>query len=103
MKQCCGFVRGLRYKLRMMGIPVNEPTFIRSDNKSVLCNTMLPSLILSKKSNSIAYHVVLEGVAKKEWVTGYIKTDINPSNILNKLLPAGLKRDSEVSLCLYDI
>ena len=29
MKQCCEFIRGLRYKLRMMGLPVNEPTFIK--------------------------------------------------------------------------
>ena len=103
MKQYCEFVHGLRYKLRMIGIPVNEPTFIGSDNKSVLCNTMIPSLVLSKKSNSIAYHAVHEGVAKKEWETGYIKTDSNPSNILTKSLPAGQKRDSEVSLCLYVI
>ena len=103
MKQCCEFVCGLRYKLRMMGIPVNEPTFIRGDNKSVLCNTMIPSSLLSKKSNSIAYHTVREGVAKKECATGYIKTDCNPPNILTKSLPAGQKRDSEVSLCLYDI
>ena len=89
MKQCCEFVRGLRYKLRMMGIPVNEPTFIRDDNKSVISNTMISSSVLSKKSNSIAYHAVCEGVAKKEWVTGYIKTDVNPSNILTKSLPSG--------------
>ena len=103
MKQCCEFVRGLRYKLRMMGIPVNEPTFIRGDNKSVLSNTTVPSSVLSKKSNSIAYHAVREGVARGEWVTGYIKTDVNPSNILTKSLQAGAKRDAEVALCLYDI
>ena len=70
MKQCCEFVRGLRYKLRMMGIPVSEPAFIRGDNKSVLSNTSIPSSVLSKKSNSIAYHAVREGVAKGEWITG---------------------------------
>ena len=103
MKQCCEFIRGLRYKLRMMGLPVNEPTFIKGDNKSVLCKTIIPSSVLSKKSNSITYHAVREEVAKREWVTGYIKTDANPSNILTKSLPAGSKRDHEVSLCLYDI
>ena len=82
---------------------MNEPTFIRGDNKSVSCNTMIPSSVLSKKSNSIAYHAVREGVAKYEWVTGYIKIDVSPSNILTKSLPAGSKRDAEVALCLYDI
>ena len=103
MKQCCEFIRGLRYKLRMMGLPVNEPAFIKGDNKSMLCNTMIPSSVLSKKSNSIASHAVREGVAKREWLTGYIKTDANPFNILTKSLPAGTKCDHEVSLCLYDI
>ena len=39
MKQCCEYIRGLRYKLRMMGIPVELPTFILGNNQSVLCNT----------------------------------------------------------------
>ena len=28
MKNCCEYLRGLRYKLRMMGIPVLGPTYI---------------------------------------------------------------------------
>ena len=55
MKQCCEFVHELYYKLYMMGIIVNKPTFIRGDNKSVLCHTIIPLLVLSKKLNSIAY------------------------------------------------
>ena len=39
MKQATEYVRGLRYKLRMMGIPVDEPAFIFGDNQSVLVNT----------------------------------------------------------------
>ena len=39
MKLCCEYLRGLRYKLRMMGIPVNGPTYIHGDNQSVLANT----------------------------------------------------------------
>ena len=42
MKQCCEYIRGLRYKLRMMGIPVELPTYIFGDNQSVLCNTRNP-------------------------------------------------------------
>ena len=100
MKLCCEFVRGLRYKLRMMGILVNEPTIIRGNNKSVLCNTMITSSVLLKKLIYIAYDAVREGVAKKEWDTGYIKTDVNPFNIPTKSLPADAQRDAEVALCL---
>jgi len=50
------YLRGLRYKLRAMGIPVTNPVYIYGDNKSVLCNTTAPDSQLKKKSNSVAYH-----------------------------------------------
>ena len=58
MKQCCEYVCGLRYKLRMMGISCDDPTFIYGDNQSVLANTTVPDSTLRKKSQSIAYHFV---------------------------------------------
>ena len=58
MKQCCEYVRGLRYKLRMMGILCDNPTFIYGDNQLVLANTTIPDSTLKKKSLSIAYHFV---------------------------------------------
>ena len=39
MKQCCEYICGLRYKLRMMGISCDDLTFIYGDNQSVLANT----------------------------------------------------------------
>ena len=67
MKQCCEYVRGLRYKLRMMGISCDYPTFIYGDNQSVLANTTIPDSTLKKKSQSIAYHFVREGAVQDEW------------------------------------
>ena len=58
MKQCCEHVHGLRYKLRMMGISCDDPTFIYRDNQPVLANTTVPDSMLKKKSQSIAYHFV---------------------------------------------
>ena len=49
MKQACEFVRGLRYKLRMMGIPVDEPSFVFGDNQSLLANTANPGSTINKK------------------------------------------------------
>ena len=103
MKQCCEYVRGLRYKLRMMGIPVEDPAFIYGDNKSVLSNTTIPDSVLSKKSNSIAYHFVREGASMDEWRTGYINTKENPADILSKAVPAGKDRDHKVGLIMWDI
>ena len=59
-------LRGLRYKLRMMGIPLTEPFFVYCDNKLQLTNSTRPELTLKKKCNSICYHAVQESVAMGE-------------------------------------
>jgi hypothetical protein len=92
MKQCCEYVRGLRYKLRMMGIAVNGSCYISGDNQSVMANTTEPGSTLKKKSQSISYHFVREGMAKDEWRTSYVNTHDNEADLLTKLLPAGEKR-----------
>ena len=92
MKQCCEYLRGLRYKLRMMGIPVNAPAYIFGDNQSVLCNTTMPDSTLKKKTNSIYYHLIREGAARDEWQTAYVNTHDNKADLLTKFLPSGEKR-----------
>ena len=39
MKQGMEALRGLRYKLRMMGVSVSGPSYIYGDNMSVIHNT----------------------------------------------------------------
>ena len=51
-------IKGLRYKLRMMGIPIEGHAHVRIDNMSVVNNTMKPESMLKKKSNAIAYHFI---------------------------------------------
>ena len=97
MKQCCEYVRGLRYQLRMMGISCEDPTFIYGDNQSVLANTAIPDLMLKKKSISITYHFVREGAAWDKWQTTYVNTHKNEADLLTKKqLPLGKKRKSFV-------
>ena len=103
MKACTEYLRGLRYKLRMMGIPCDSPAFVFGDNKSVLFNTSIPESTLKKKSQSIAYHFVREGVARDEWRTAYINTHANPADLLTKPLPAGAKREGFVTMILHHI
>jgi hypothetical protein len=57
--------RGLRYKLRMMGVTLSGPTFVYGDNTSVVHNTQRPESILKKRSNSIWYHAVRESPAMR--------------------------------------
>ena len=74
MKEGGEYIRGLWYKLRMMGISVDEPNYIYADHKSVLVNSRNPESCLKKKSNNIAYHFVREGSARDEWRHAYNKT-----------------------------
>jgi hypothetical protein len=56
-------IEGLRYKLRMFGIPIDGPANMYCDNSGVVINCTRPESTLQKKHNSIAYHRVREAVA----------------------------------------
>ena len=103
MKQCTEYIRGLRYKLRMMGIPCQGHAYVYGDNQSVLYNTLIPESTLKKKSQSIAYHFVREGCARNEWRTAYVNTHLNPADLLTKPLPAGEKRSSFVRMIIHHL
>ena len=110
MKQCTEYVRGLRYRLRMMGIQILGPTYVYGNNQSVLYgnnqsvlyNTTIPESTLKKKSQSLCYHFVREGVARNEWRTGYIKSLDNRADLLTKPLTA-TKREHLVRSILHHI
>ena len=72
-----------------------------SYNQSVLWNTSVPDSVIKKKSNSIAYHFVREGVARDEWRTAYVNTHLNPADLLTKPLPSGEKRTRFTSYILH--
>jgi hypothetical protein len=102
MKQATEYLRGLRYKLRMFGIPVDEPAFVYGDNQSVLVNSSMPASTLKKKSQSIAFHFVREGCAADEWRTTYVNTSLNVADLMTKPL-AGEKRWGFVRMLLHHI
>jgi hypothetical protein len=47
-KQSTEYLCGLRYKLRMFGIPINEPACVYSDYQSVLVNSQMLVSTLKK-------------------------------------------------------
>ena len=73
------------------------------DNKLVLYNTTLPRSTLNRKSRSIAYHDVKEGVATGDWLTRYKPTDNNVSDFLTKPIPDGNSRTRLVRGVMYYI
>ena len=81
MRIASEYIRALRYKLRTMGIPINTPTYVYSDNQSVLKNIFVPESTLKKKSNAIAFHYVRESSAMNETIHAYIPSTDNYADI----------------------
>ena len=100
MKVAVELSEGLRYKLRMMGVPLDGPTHIKADNMSVINNTSRPESMLKKKSNSIAYNYVRERAAMGVIVVSYENTETNLADMLTKIQP-GPTRQKLVSQVLY--
>ena len=84
--------KGLRYKLIMMGIPIDGPTSVFCDNKSVVTSMYVPTLTLAKKHLGICYHAVRESVAVGIHRIAHISGESNPGGVLTKLLAAVVKR-----------
>ena len=102
MKQCVEALRGIIFKLRMMGVNIDGPTYVYGDNMPVIHNTSKPESVLKKKSNSISYHFVRKAVSMKECLTTHVPT----ARIWDDLLPKFLfdkKRLKLVQGVLFDI
>jgi len=86
MKTAVEQIEGLRYKLRMMGVPMEGPTNVFCDNESVFKNSTFPESTLKKKHCAIAYHRTREaqaaGIIRIAWESG----ETNLADILTKLM-----------------
>ncbi len=91
MKHGSETLRGLRYKIRMMGVPLSGPIYIYGDNKSQVTNSSRPESTLKKKCNSICYHEIRESVAMGETLLMHIMTGENLADFLTKTT-SGVKR-----------
>ena len=80
-------LRGLRYKLCVVGVPISGPSLIYGENMSVIHNTQRPESMLKKKSNSIWYHAIRECVTMKEILTGHVPSVDNPEDICTRVVP----------------
>jgi hypothetical protein len=103
MKNGIETCRGLRYKLRMMGVTLSGPTFVYGDNMSVVHNTQRPESVLKKKSNSLGYHMVRESAAMGESIIDHVPSVDNPADICTKVVAGGQKRNHFICLLLHDL
>jgi hypothetical protein len=93
-------VKSLRYKLQMMGVPLEGAANVLVDNNSVVKNSTIPSSMLQKKHNSICYHYVREAVAAKWIQIAYIPSEENIVEVLTKPMGA-TKLKSFIQRILY--
>jgi hypothetical protein len=100
---CCGKIwtttagpefgsnQGLRYKLRMMGIPLDGPANVFCDNEAVVTNTTSPESRLKRKHVAICYHRVREAHAMGmvRFAMEHMSTSL--ADVLTKCLPGPRK------------
>lgn len=79
-------VMEMRYKLRMLGVVLEDTSWMVGDNMAVVLNTTLPSSTLKKKHQACNYHRVREAIAAGIVDFGKIDTHDNMSDICTKPL-----------------
>jgi hypothetical protein len=85
-------IEGVRYKLRMVGIPF-VPTSLFCDNESVVKNTTAPESRMKKCHTAICYHRTREACAAGFVRIAHEDGDSNVSDLLTKLMPGPRMRD----------
>ena len=75
-----------RFTIRSLGINIEGPSLLLGDNMSVILNTSVPSSMLKKKHNAIAYHRIREAIAGKIIQFAHVKSENNMADILTKPL-----------------
>jgi hypothetical protein len=85
-RQATEQIMDLRYTLRMMGIPVDGPSWMFGDNKSVITSSTIPHSTLNKRHNALSYHRVREAISSEIIYFMHIEGKYNPSDVLTKFL-----------------
>ena len=76
-----------RYKARVLGLNLEDSSWMLGDNMSVVLNTTLPSSSLKKKHQACNYHRVREDIAGGYITFGHIDSKENVADICTKPLP----------------
>ena len=92
MKTGVELVEGLRYKLRMLGVGLDGPTYVRADNMSVVHNSSNPASQLKKKCHSVAYHYTRERCCSGACCVSFVPSAHNLVDMLTKSQPGDVRR-----------
>ena len=86
MRNAVEMIESLRYKLRMLGVPIEGPTNVFCDNEAVTKNCSMPESVLKKKHHSINYHRNREAVASGTIRIAYEESETNLADAFTKVL-----------------
>jgi hypothetical protein len=76
----------MRYKLRLLGVRLEEQTVMLGDNMSVVLNTTIPSSSLKKKHLACSYHRIREAIAGRYVKFGHVRSEKNLADVNTKPL-----------------
>ena len=93
-------LEGIRYKLRMMGVPIEGYCHTFVDNNSVVTNTSMPESTLKKKSNSIAYNFCRAKSAAGIFRAAWVESANNIADMMTKV-HTGPVRDKLRRMVMY--
>ena len=85
-KQATEQIIDLRYTPRVLGVPLDEPSWCFGDNESVIKNSTIPHSMLNKRMHALAYHRVRESVAAGIMHFVYTPGSGNIADVLTKFL-----------------
>ena len=74
----------LRNTFRYLGVPVDRPTMLFGDNKTVVDSASIPHSRLHKRHNALSYHRVREAIVAEIISFFHLPGTSNPADILSK-------------------
>ena len=80
-------IEAIRFILCAMGTEPDGAALMLGDNNSVVLNCTIPSSVLKKKHNAVAYHRVWEAIAAEIVKFSHIPSEMNHADLLTKPLP----------------
>jgi hypothetical protein len=84
----------------MFGVPIEGPTSVYCDNKSVVTNASVPTSVLNKRHNAVCCHRVREAQAAGIINILWIGTEHNLADLLTNItLASNVKHD--IADCIF--
>ena len=89
---CCqgmNILRGLRYELRMMDIPISDPSYIYRENMFVVYNTFKPESVLTNQNQYLqrkaTQFVIMQYMILGSFLGGHLPSSENVADLMTKI------------------